>query len=1230
MKKILGLDLGVSSIGWALIEENTDQSNKIIGMGSRIIPLATDDKEEFTRGNSISKNQKRTLKRTQRKGYDRNQMRRANLICALKEKRMLPPIEMISMEKLTLWKLRSDAASKEISLNELGRVLLHLNQKRGYKSSRKEENINKKETDYVAEVKTRHENLQELKLTIGQYFYNELLNEPQFEIKRKVYPREAYIEEFNRIIEIQKAFHPELNEEFIRRLKEEIIYYQRNLKSQKGLVSICEFEGFYKETNSSKGKKLFIGPKVAPRSSPIAQICKIWETINNLKLQNKKGETLSINIETKKQIFDYLDNHDKISQAELFKILNLKREDGWYGNKQIAKGLQGNLTKSKILACFNTPEEFEQPLKFETTIIQSEDEVYRYDKRTGEVIDHNNKKSVSPEIEKQPLYILWHLIYATTDKENCINLLVDNFKVPIESAQKLASLDFTNAGFSNKSVKAMRKILPYLMEGYDYSDSCMFAGYNHSGSITNEENLKRILIEKIPNLSKNSLRQPIVEKILNQMINVVNAILEKYGRPDEIRVELARELKQSRDERNDTYTNISKTERENQSIAKRLEEYHIRATRNNIIKWRLFSEIDGEESKANACCIYCGKPFGLTAALNGTEVDIEHIIPKARLFDDSQSNKTLSHRKCNAEKGDMTAYDYMRKKSDAEFNDYLERIESLYKKGALRKSKRDKLLMPAEKIPQDFIARQLRETQYISRKAREILSQVCTNAWATSGSVTAYLRRIWGWDDVLMNLHLPKFRELGLTEMIEIGSNGRTQKKEIIIGWSKRDDHRHHAIDALTIACTKQGFVQRINTLNSEKTRKSMYDEIAKERYDSKKNLLENYIFDKKPFTTKQVENVAADVIVSFKPGKRVATLSKYKAKGKNQQCGVIVPRGPLSEGHVYGKIRVTEHKPIKFMFENPNLIAKQRIKSLVLEKLSHFDDDPKKALSSMKKEPIYLDADKTIELSYGSCYLEEFVMKYPINDLNAKHIESVVDKQVKAVLKERLAKHNNNEKEAFKDLENNPIWINKEKNIIIKTVRLFTGLKSAEPVKKNKNGEDIGFVKPGNNHHIAIYIDESGNYFEHVCTFWHAVERKKYGFPVIINASKDIWNQIFEKAEGTFPDSFTSKLPPDNCTLHLSMQQNEMFVLGVSNEDYNNYRVLNEFSKLNEQIYKVQNLSERTYRFCQHNDTSYDISKANKPDGRYYNIRSIDALKKLNPIKISCNIIGEIKEHQK
>ena len=1257
-KNILGLDLGVTSIGWSLIAEDENDCS-IIDIGCRIVPLTTDDKNEFTRGNAISKNQKRTTKRTQRKGYNRYQLRRYSLCALLKTNNMMPDERLIKLSSLELFGLRDKALKEKISLQELGRIFYHLNQKRGYKSGRSDANLDKKDTEYVATVKTRHNLIKGLGLTIGQYFFNELQKSKYYKIKGQVFPREAYIEEFDAICKAQQQYYPsELTGSLIDEIRNDIIYFQRKLKSQKGLVSVCEFEG--KIVNDEvTGKNIFAGPRVAPRTSPLFQVSKIWETVNNiaLKVKNPEGSKYKwsdyvLTTEQKNRVIDHLNRNAKLTYPELLKILDLKRENV-FANKQVQKDLQGNITYSEIAAFVRN----EELLRFNIKINATDEKVALVDRKTGEILKENQKKIVDKSIEKEPLYQLWHTIYSIKELAECKAALIKRFSIPDGDAEKLAQLDFNKLAFGEKSNKAIRKILPYLMDGYNYAHACSFAGYNHSNSLTKEEQERMVTENWIELLQKNSLRQPVVEKILNQMINLINTLIVKYGKPDEIRVELARELKQSQEERNEAERQNSLNKKLSEEISKRLAEHGLPATKRNIQKYKfIFPVREKKWSEAVVLnqCIYCGETFNLTEALNGDNFDVDHIIPKSMLFDDSQTNKVLVHRKCNANKTNSTAYDYISAKGDVALTDYLKRVDDWFKRGVISYGKMQRLNVSYneyierkrnkretegdKKLWESFIDRQLRETAYIARKARQLLKRICNNVNTTEGTVTATLRNLWGWDDVLMNLQLPKYKELGkitgkeFTQLKERTSEhgNRKRQKEEIIGWTKRDDHRHHAIDALVVACTKQGFIQRMNTVSASELKDEMKKEVenAKTIYSERLTLLEKYLTGKRPFSTKEVEEEVAKIIVSFKPGKRVATISKLKAKGKNEIKGVITPRGALSEESVYGIIKNTEAdkpKPVKYLFENSHLIYKPYIKAFVEERIAAYNGDIEKALTSLKKEPIYLDSAKSKILEYGTCFKEEAVIKYPLESLKAKDIKYIVDRKIRKIVEERLRQFNNKEKEAFKDLENNPLWFNRENKIPIITVRCFTGLSAVEPVKKDSDGKNIGFVKPGNNHHIAIYLTADGKKVEHVCSFWHAVERKKYKIPVVIANPKLVWDQILSR-EVNYPQSFLDKLPKDGWQLQLSMQQNEMFILGMSDDMVKESLEKNDKIDISNHLYRVQKIATANYVFRHHLETELVDSDDASIAKRFYSIRSITALDKENPVKVSVNNIGELK----
>lgn len=1262
MKKILGLDLGTTSIGWAIILIDDDNNPiQILGMGSRIIPLSSNDRDQFLRGQAITKNQDRTIARTQRKGYNRKQLRKEQLKKILNELDIYPTEELLKLPNVDLWKLRADAALGNVPLTgmQLGRILYMLNQKRGYKSARSEANQDKKDTEYVAEVKGRHEQLKEKGQTIGQHFYTEMISpaesDTHFQVKNNVYPREAYMEEFNTIISAQKQYHKFLNDDVLKRLKDEVIFYQRPLKSQKGLVSICEFEGFettYFDKVKNRDKTIFTGPRVAPKSSPLFQVCKVWEIVNNINFKVKNTEDYGNkwldyvpNLGQKQKIASHLLENASITLKTLLAILELKENDIFI-NKQIYKGLSGNTTYAEIYKILGNS----TCLQFTINIIPSQHTSLLVDESTGEILDQQGLQ-VDPSIEREQLYQLWHTIYSIKDIDECASAIVKRFNIDIDKAGKLARIDFSKGAFGNKSNKAMRKILPYLMQGFNYADACNFAGYNHSNSQTKEEKANNVVDERLKLLEKNEMRQPVVEKIINQMIHVVNAITDKYGKPSEIRVELARELKKSKDERNDADLQNAFNKRLNDEVILRLSELGLPTSKRFIQKYKFIFPVKNKKVKESTVvnqCIYCGETFNITEALSGNNFDVDHIIPKAMLFDDSQTNKVLVHRKCNSvDKQKQTAYDFIAAKGEAELAIYISRVDDWYDRGILSYGKMQRLKVSYvqyverkknkketetdKKLWESFIDRDLRQTQYIARKSVELLHKICNNVTVTEGNVTAKLRNLWGWDDVLMNLQMPKYKSLGQTFFKEWTSEHGTKlhKKEEIKNWTKRDDHRHHAIDALVVACTKQGFIQRINTLSSSDTKDEMYKEIqeAEIEYTEKLSMLDKYLIAKKAFSTIEVEKEAEKILVSFKAGKKAATygVRKIKKDGKKViiQEKIIIPRGALHEQSVYGKIKVLENKPLKYLFQNADTIVKPSIKELIKARLAEYEGDDDKALASLKKEPIYLDRDKQNLLKTANCHVDATVLKYKLQGLKASQADDIVDQGIKRIVKARLALYNNKEKEAFKD----ELWLNEEKRIPIKTVRIFARPDASKlaVIKKDENGRSIGFALNGNNHHIAIYKNKQGKYIQHICTFWNAVERKKYGIPTVIRNTEVLWSEVLNK---DLPLSFLDKLPYDGLELEYSLQQNEMFILGLPTENFEDAIKNDDKSLISKHLYLVWSVSDNDYWLRHHLETKNSELKTiagAKESNRYYRFKSIGAFIKDNPIKVRINHLGEI-----
>jgi len=1249
MKKILGLDLGVASIGWSLILQDGTASS-IIAMGTRVVPLSTNDSKEFSTGNAITKNQDRTLRRTARKGLDRFQLRRKYLTELLTELHMIPTKELMHGAQHAVWELRSRAVTERLEKPELGRVLFHLLQKRGYRSGRTEANRDKKETEHVAGILSNAQRLRGSKHTVGQFMFEELSKDSHFMVKHTVFPRDMYTEEFDVIIHQQRKHYPDvLTADVVENLRDRILFYQRKLKSQKGLVGRCELEN-YTATKSVNGveRKFDSGPRVAPRSSPLAQITAIWETVNNLSLHDSTNAPYSFTAEDQQSIVDALNDGD-LTEAELLKTIKLKKSDGWRGNKSIAKGIRGNDTRKQLgkIIGFSHP-----ALRFDLRQVHLDGDANTFDHESGEILETLPRVQIDPAFETEPLYRLWHIVYSMPDDEECKNAL-SNFKVdgepcPIvgDAAQKLAELDLKHPGFANKSARAMRKILPYLMQGYNYSEACELGGFNHSQWQTTHQNSERILLPKLELLRKGSLRQPVVEKILNQLINVVNEIIDpekgwvtNEEREDgrfSIHIELARELRQSQEERNKTFTAMTKRDKENKSIVTEFtdpenDRYGIRPTRRNVLKWRMFKEISNDESKLNAQCIYCGKLFGFKAAMSGQEVDVEHIIPQSMLFDDSQGNKTLAHRTCNAAKLNRTAWDYMESLGQAKLDAYVERVNGLHKNNIISSYKRDRLLMPASKVPTDFISRQLGETRYISRKAKEILLNITRDVVTTSGTITGYLREKWGWGGVTMSLNMARYRAAGLTETrYEVYQDGSSHPHEYIKDWSKRNDHRHHAIDALVVACTTRSLINRINTLAAKETSRSLFGD--SDNASERLVLLERYLVNQKPFNTRDVQEAVSKILVSFKTGKKVATKGtrRIHRDGKTvvAQQDILVPRGSLHAESVYGSITcIKQDCDVKKLFEAPERIYKQNIRELVQGRIAQFDGDSKAALQSLKKDPIFLDKEETTVLTYGTMTLHEVVIKYKIGDIKKEDVEFIVDKGVREIVRLRLNEYGNDHKKAFADLENNPVWFNKKKNIKIRSVRFYTKLTKVEPVRIGDDGTPLDFVNPGNNHHLALYRDSDRNVHIHACTFWHAVERKRRGIPVVIKDPSIVWNELLNS--GKHDEAFLSKLPPDGLTLELSFQQNEMYILGMDPGARDLAIEEQRTDLLSGYLFRVQKISGGAgvidVRFRYHLETELSDSPASMKARSFVRIQSATALDAAHPLKVTISRTGAI-----
>lgn len=1185
-KHVLGLDLGVGSIGWCLITLDAQgDPAEILGMGSRVVPLnnAT-DAADFSVGKAFTANQERTARRTMRRGFARYQLRRYRLRRELEKVGMLPDAALIQLPLLELWELRERAATagERLTLPELGRVLCHINQKRGYRHVKSDaaaivgdEGEKKKDPNsaYLAGIRANDEKLQDEHKTVGQYFAEQLRQSQResptggisYRIKDQIFSRQRYIDEYDQIMTAQRVHYPDiLTDEFIRMLRDEVIFMQRPLKSCKHLVSLCEFEKQEKvmrvQQDDGKGgrqlveRKVKFGPKVAPKSSPLFQLCRIYEAVNNIRLTRPDGSPRDITPEERAKIVAHLQSSASLSFAALKKLL---KEKALIADQLTSKsGLKGNSTRVALAAALQPYPQYHHLLDMELeTRMMS---IQLTDEETGEVTERE-VAVVTDSYVCQPLYRLWHILYSIEERDTMRRALITQLGMKEEDLDgglldQLYRLDFVKPSYGNKSAKFICKLLPQLQQGLGYSEACAAVGYRHSNSPTSEEITERTLLEKIPLLQRNELRQPLVEKILNQMINLVNVLKAEYG-IDEVRVELARELKMSREERERMAEGNRRREKENKAIAEKIRECGLFPTKSRIRKYMLWEEA-GEK------CLYCGQILTLSQCLNGDDMEVEHIIPKSVLYDDSYGNKTCACRRCNKEKGNRTALEYIRAKGwEAE---YMERINGLLDKKAISYSKHQRLRWLKEDIPSDFLERQLRLTQYISRQAMAILQQGIRRVSASEGGVTARLRSLWGYDDILHTLNLDRYDSMGETE--RVSREGETTEKLRITNWSKRMDHRHHAIDALVVACTRQSYIQRLNRLSSESEREAMSEEVEvqKAMKTDKLSLLERWLTQRPHLSVRTVSDKVAEILISYRPGKRVVTRGRniYLRHGKKcVQSGLLVPRGPLSKETVYGQITVNG-------------------------------------------EP-------------------QIVCKYDLHSLKAKDVDYVVDLALRKRLKELLAQHEGKEKEAFAgDVYMDEAGMQSP----IRSVRCFTGLDRAKmkAVKYDEQGKAVGFVATQNNHHLAIYRTPKGKLVESIVTFWDAVDRARYGIPLVITHPREVMEQALLR--GDIPESVLSLLPPSDWVFVDSLQQDEMVIIGLSDEELQRALEAQDYRKLSEHLYRVQaiSLGDSLYRY--HLETS--VADRKNGSGRipkFYRVTGLKTYKEKNIRKVRVDLLGRI-----
>lgn len=834
-----------------------EDGSNIIDMGVRIFPVGLQEDTYAKSGTEVSKNVARRTARGARRLYDRYKLRRKQLKKLLLQLDMLPPEHLLYTSK-QLYGLRKRALDEKITLQELGRIFLLLNQRRGFKS-------NKKDSSKTAdEAKKLSETLEAMKQlskkvdeshcrTVGEYFYSLFTanvsledwsnpDEPVERIRKRFVYRALYEREFDLIWEAQQKFHPnELTNENRIKIKDNCIYYQRKLKSQKHLITHCRFE-------PSK--------RVCPKSSLEFQEFRIWHVLSTVRVTTDDRFHEFLTLSEKERAAAALQEVSSMTHPAFVKAVGLPRNPLF---NEIPEKILGNTTRARMV------------------------------KQLGAAF-------VNAQSAEQ-LNRLWHTLYFAIDEEWLAQHANSKLGMSIDEATKYASIEVEQE-YSNISTKAIRKILPFMKLGKDYATACATAGYHHS-SDEETDSKDRILSDKIERETGDEidqLRNPLVQQSIGETIRVVNAIIRDQGKkPDRIRIELARSFKQPKSVREKTKKRTDETRARRDLYRDFLEKQgYANMGKSELLKFELWLEmelneielakindgIDIEDYRSFAREVkakdlekyhlwlecgrispYTGKVIGLSELFSG-EIEVEHIIPYSRCMNDSYINKTLCEHAFNTSKGNQTPYEYFKDKP-AELRNFKNRIKNF------SEGKKEQFMLEA--VQDDFLNSQLNNTAYVAKEVRKKMKTICRDVRITNGQATSNLRRFWGLNTIL-------------------NPDGKNIKS--------RDDHRHHAIDALVIANTTENNI-RLLAMESKFENGRMKRIHVAPPYDT-------FRFE--------AEEKLNQVLVSFRNKRRllVSQTNKYVHGRRKNQVGdyeniptqqTYSARGPLHKEFIYGSI---------------------------------------------------------------------------------------------------------------------------------------------------------------------------------------------------------------------------------------------------------------------------------------------------------------------------------------
>lgn len=731
----LGLDLGTNSIGWVLYRLDGGEPVELVDGG---VLIHSDGRNPKNRASNAAD---RRSKRGPRRNRDRMLRRRRRVARLLHDLGLLPKDEeaRAALRDLDPLRLRAEALDKPLKPHELGRVLLSLADRRGFKSNRKtdggEDGAIRKE---VGELRRRI--AQSGVRTLGEYLWRRHRDGKTIRARlgNGLYPDRAMIEdELEAIHKAQIPHHPGVGPSDWDAVIG-VLLFQRDLRPvERGHCTLMPEE------------------KRAYRAYPAFQRFRILQEVSNIEVTPPGVSARPLEREERERVIAKLLSLKSRTFEQILSDAGLPEGTSINLRSAARERLDGDLTAFKLgkSQCFG---KMWQQLSLE---------------RQQEVVERLIEDEDSLELED------W---------------LRDEFDLSEEAAEAVATTQLPQ-GTGNLSIAAIERLLPHMQRGRRYHDAVSDAGLGHHSDMRGDggmarlpyygEVLARHVLGGRPDGRGDQERygrvvNPTVHIALGQVRHLFNAIIECYGKPDEVVIELARELKQSDEQRRD-YERQQATNRERNDRLRALAEAasHPEPSAQDMRKLRLWEEQGPVNGRV---CPFTGRTLSVEMVLSDA-TEIEHLLPYSRSLDDSMNNSVVAMRDANREKGNRTPFEAWGHDPER-YESILARVRLLPKEKQWRFN--DDAIDNWEKDNR-FLDRQLNENSYLSRLVREYLEAVVPPncIWVTPGRMTAMLRRRFGFNG-----------------MLSVESSGR----------KNRDDHRHHLIDAAVIGLTSRSQLQQV------------------------------------------------------------------------------------------------------------------------------------------------------------------------------------------------------------------------------------------------------------------------------------------------------------------------------------------------------------------------------------------------------------------------------------